>query len=131
MVALARKPGPKHAWPHSTSISRRTGPLTITACAAPANVAVVECAFAFGCRNARTVATTVGKYSGRHPAMTALIAVFSAVTSTLRVGTSPSSRSGAKPPSIAATRSGVGGMTGSPSVKPRSKKSSIAAASSS
>ena len=34
-------------------------------------------------------------------------------------------------PTMAATRSGVGGMTGRPSVKPRSKKSSIAETSSS
>src|SRR5262249_701558 len=48
-------------------------------------------------------ATTTGKYSGRHPAMTALIAAFSAVTSVLRPGSSPSVSSARK--SAAASRS--------------------------
>ena len=55
--------------------------------------------------------------------MTALTAAFSAVTVTLRVGTSPSSTSGsmAAAASIVCTSSGVGGTMGSPSVQPTSK----------
>ena len=44
----------------------------------------------FSCRCARTAATTTGMYSARQPAITALIAACSAVTTTSRVGTSPS-----------------------------------------
>ena len=53
-------------------------------------MAVVEWQLASGWRRARTAAATTGKYSDLQPAMTALTAAFSAVTVTLRVGTSPS-----------------------------------------
>ena len=128
MVALARKPGPKHACPLWIPISCRTGPLTMTAWAAPARVAVVEWELALVCRWARTAATTTGKYSGRHPAITALMAAFSAVTVTLRVGTVPRTSSGSRPPaaSMADTASAVAGTTGRPSVHPSSKQASSA-----
>ena len=71
---------------------------------------------------AKTAATTTGKYSGLHPAITALIAACSAVTVTSRVGTAPRTSSGSSPTVArkASTFSGVGGTTGRPSVQPRS-----------
>ena len=77
----------------------------MTAWAAPARVAVVECAFAFGCRKRPHRRDHHGEVLGRHPAMTAFTAAFSAVTVTLRVGTSPSTTSGCEPAaaSIAST----------------------------
>src|SRR6185436_8589471 len=64
-----------------------------------------------------TAATITGKYSGRQPAITALIASFSTVVTRQPGGMSPSSSPGARPPaaSIARTRASVGGTTGSPS----------------
>ena len=79
-----------------------------------------------------TAATTTGMYSGRQPAMTALIATFSAVMDTARWVMKPTWRSGSSfaASSIARTRSSVGGTTGSPSVQPRVNASSTASASS-
>ena len=61
-----------------------------------------------------------GKYSGRQPAITALIAAFSAVTARSRTGswssTSPAFHGPAA--SIASTSVSVGGTTGRPSVQP-------------
>ena len=123
MVALALNPGPKQPAPEATPSSFRTGPLMMTVCAAPDSVPVVEWQLPLGWRWARTAATTVGKYSGRQPAMTAFAAACSAVHVTSRVGTVPSTSSPESPahPRKAATLSGVGGMTGSPSVQPLSK----------
>ncbi len=94
----------------------------MTACAAPESVPVVEWQFPNSSRWARTAATTTGKYSGRQPAITALIAACSAVTVTSRVGTVPRTASGARPAVArkASTFSGVAGTTGRPSVQPRS-----------
>src|SRR5262249_13843812 len=66
-------------------------------------------------------------YSGRQPAMTALIATFSATTTGCRPAISPSGSSprSAAPASISAIDFSVGGTTGSPSVQPRSKYASI------
>ena len=102
--------------------SLRIGPLTTTAWAAPARVAVVECALASGCRRARTAATTTGVYLGRQPAITAFTATFSAVTSRLRVGMVLSTSAPVRPAAAraASTASTVGGMIGSPSVQPLS-----------
>src|SRR5437762_2848960 len=72
-------------------------------------------------------------YSGRHPAMTALIATFSAVTDTARWATKPISCFGSSraASSRAPTRSAVGGTTGRPSVQPCWKQNSMASATSS
>lgn len=69
---------------------------------------------------ASTAARTTGKYSGRHPAMTALAATPRTVAAPCRGGITATTASGSRSTveSIAATRSGVGGMTGSPSVQP-------------
>ena len=75
-----------------------------------------------------TAATTTGMYSGLQPAMTALMATFSAVTATWRLVMKATCCSGSSPAasSIARTRAAVGGTTGSPSVHPFSKQSSMA-----
>ena len=76
---------------------------------------------------ASSAAITQGRYSGLQPAITALIAIFSTVTSTRSGGTIATTSSGARvvPVSIRSTRSSVGGTTGRPSVKPRSNIDSI------
>ena len=93
-----------------------------TACAAPDSVPVTLWQLPFSWRWARTAATTTGMYSGRQPAITALMATCSAVTTTSRVGTAPSTMSGSSPATArnSSTSSGVGGTTGRPSVQPRS-----------
>src|SRR5262245_52744886 len=67
-------------------------------------------------------------YSGLQPAMTALIATFSAVIDTARFVMNAICCCGASraASSIAPTRSGVGGTTGRPSVQPCWKQNSIA-----
>src|SRR4030095_10610933 len=73
-----------------------------------------------------------GVYSGCHPAITALIATFSAVMYTARWVMNAIWRSGSSlaASSIALTRASVGGMTGRPSDQPRVNASSTASASS-
>ena len=87
----------------------------------------------WGSHIASSVAATTGKYSGRHPAMTALTAAFSAVMTRPLTGSAPSMSEGSRPPASSAARtlSSVGGTTGSPSVQPRSTNESNSAASSS
>src|SRR5882724_3512892 len=67
-------------------------------------------------------------YSGLQPAITALIATFSAVMDTTRFVMKATCCCGASraASSIAPTRSGVGGTTGRPSVQPCAKQNSIA-----
>src|SRR5215831_14258593 len=79
-----------------------------------------------------TAATTTAMYSGRQPAMTALIATFSAVTDTDRFVMKASSCLGSRraAASIMVTRSSVGGTTGKPSVQPCWKQNSLASTSS-
>src|SRR5215510_12470313 len=79
-----------------------------------------------------TAATTTAMYSGRQPAMTALIATFSAVTDTDRFVMKASSCFGSRraAASIMVTRSSVGGTTGKPSVQPCWKQNSLASTSS-
>jgi hypothetical protein len=66
-------------------------------------------------------ATTTGMCSGRQPAITALIATFSALIATCRLVTNAIWVSGSRAAasSIARTAGSVGGTTGSPSVQPR------------
>ena len=72
-----------------------------------------------------TAASTTGKYSGRHPAITALAATFSTVATPPSGSISPSEawRSTGLCPSISSMRPSVGGTMGSPSVQPRSRYS--------
>ena len=73
---------------------------------------------------ARTAAVTTGRCSGKQPAMTMAIAIRSTVASPFRCGitpmTSPESPGWLR--NMRSTRSGVGGMIGSPSVHPCSQK---------
>src|SRR4051794_36888169 len=80
-------------------------------------------------------ARTAAKYSGRQPAITALAAICPVVAGVptfprlyIAPGTSPPSVTytwlGSRPPSMASTRSGVGGTTGSPSDQPLSRSAS-------
>ena len=71
---------------------------------------------------ASVAATRTGMYSGRQPAITALMASSSALRTRSRSGISPSTWSGARPAASrkARTRFSVGGTTGRPSVQPRS-----------
>ena len=77
-----------------------------------------------GCIIAFRAAMTSGKKAGEQPAITALAAIFSTVALPFRGGMMPRSSSPLSPPAsiISRTTSGVGGMTGSPSVHPRSTK---------
>ena len=74
-----------------------------------------------GSQIASTAATTTGMYSGRQPAMTALMAIFSTVARPRRGATCPISSPPSRPlaRTAACTRASVGGTTGSPSVTPR------------
>ena len=121
MVALARLPGPKTLTPEFMPISRATGPLTTTRMAAPIVLTEMACRLNWGSVMALTTATTTGKCSGRQPAMTALMAAFSAVTTRALVGSVPRISDGGRPARSrkALTLSAVGGMMGRPSVQPR------------
>src|SRR5215831_14874482 len=79
-----------------------------------------------------TAATTTAMYSGRQPAITALMATFSAVTDTDRFVMNAICCLGSRraAASIIVTRSSVGGTTGRPSVHPCWKQNSPASTSS-
>ena len=127
IVALARLPEPSTLWVAFIPTSAAIGPLTIVQIAAPPVLVVAAWALKAGSSIAESPASTIGKYTGRHPAMTALMAAFSAVTAIPRWGTVPMTSSGSvTPPAsiMSSTRSGVGGTIGRPSVQPSSKKRS-------
>ena len=86
IVALARTPGPKRLPLPLSSRRAPIGPLTITISAEPPVLVAGPCSMNAGSPMASSAAPTTGKYSGRHPAMTALIAAFSAVTARSRTG---------------------------------------------
>src|SRR5215831_745807 len=103
-----------------------TGPLTITSTAHGWVVVWTAYRLNGSCATARIAASTTGACSGRQPAITALTATFSTVASA-HVGGSAATTSPAGRPAVrtnAATRSGVGGTTGSPSPQPRRSISS-------
>src|SRR6202035_3919197 len=74
IVAVGRLPGPNKPVPHRTPSRRRTGPLMTITWDGLLVVAQLVQQLATGSVRARTAATTVGRYSGRHPAITALMA---------------------------------------------------------
>ena len=86
--------------------------------AAPPVLADGPCRQKAGSLIAATAVTTTGKYSGRHPAITALMATISAVKKLLRSGMPPIILSGSidTVSSIDLIRSAVGGTIGNPSV---------------
>ena len=83
MVALARLPGPSTYMPLFSPISFAMGPLTMKA-GHGLDVLAMWFRWNSGSVTASTAATTTGMYSGLQPAMTALIATFSAVTARFR-----------------------------------------------
>ena len=68
-----------------------------------------------------TAVITTGKWAGKQPAITALMATFSAVIARWSTGSMPTRWSGGSPAHSrpAVTASPVGGTIGSPSVQPR------------
>ena len=131
MVMLARLPWPSTLTPLFIPIAREPGPLhTITG---PTGIVVAStpCILNSSVHTAFSAAITHGRYSGRQPAMTALIAIFSTVSSTKSGGAIATMSEGASevPLSMRITRSGVGGTTGKPSVQPRAKRASISSSS--
>ena len=81
---------------------------------------------------ASTAHSTTGRYSGLHPAITALMATFSTVHSARSGGTTATTSCGERlvPSSIRSTRASVGGTTGIPSLKPRSNMASMSSSNS-
>ena len=92
IVALACVPGPKQPMPQLTPTSRRMGPLIMTTGADGFVVVATPFMLNGSSRTASTIASTMGKYSGLHPAITALMATFSTVASALSGGISPMTR---------------------------------------
>ena len=131
MLAFARCPGPSAPQPEAIGPqTSRAGPLTMTTGPSPC---VVDCMLSMsksGWLTARTAASTTGKCSGRQPAMTALIAIFSTVAWPGPIMPMITSGSVSTPASRASTRSSVGITTGRPSVHSRRWKTSSAVASS-
>src|SRR5262249_32519042 len=127
MVALARLPWPRALIPEFIPIARATGPFTMTTGPEKYVVASSPWTLNSSVHAASTVVSTTGRYSGLQPAMTALMATFSTEHSTRSGGTTATRSSGARvvPVSMRATRSGVGGTTGSPSLQPRSNAASM------
>src|SRR3990172_2189929 len=121
IVAFARQPGPKTPAPQLTSSATRTGPLITTSGAGALVVADTPCRSKASSHTASTAASTTGRYSGRQPAITAFTATFSTVARPHWGGTSAPSSPPSRPDAATAraTRSRVGGTTGSPSVTPR------------
>src|SRR5690349_20041690 len=76
MVALARQPGPNTPAPELMSSLARIGPFTITSGATASVVPETPSRQKRSSHIASTTATTTGRYSGRQPAITALIATF-------------------------------------------------------
>src|SRR6266478_5633448 len=130
---VGRKPGPNRFPRALIPISRAIGPLTISTGLAGFVVPWMPYRLNGLLRMALTAVTMRGKYSGLHPAITALTASVAIVASPQRGGIGPSDEHGSTSlkASICATRSSVGGTIGSPSVQPSlANRSKIASGSS-
>ena len=79
IVALARAPEPNTPAPELISSAARIGPFTMTSGDGALVVAETPCRSKASSQAASTAAMTTGRYSGRQPAITALIAIFSTV----------------------------------------------------
>src|SRR5207245_1808052 len=128
IVALPRKPGPKHPLPECTPSSAAIGPCTIRSGATGCVVAWTPYRLNEGSSMASTAATISGNAPGSQPAITALTASFSSVANRQSGGITPSDRSPGAPPSIARTRASVGGTIGQPSHHCRSPPAASTAA---
>ena len=122
MVRLARLPWPMALPPAFMPMALVPGPLQMMTGPTGMVVASTPWMLNSSVQMASTAAITQGRYSGLQPAITALMAIFSTVTSTRSGGTTATTSSAARvvPVSMRSTRSSVGGTTGSPSVTPRS-----------
>ena len=98
------------------------GPLTMISGEHGCVVVCTACRLKTGSASASSAASTTGRYSGSAPASTAFTAARSTVAWPSRGASTAttSSRRRRVPVSMRATRSGVGGITGSPSPQPRS-----------
>ena len=128
MVAFARKPGPNTPPVELSPIRSRTAPFTTISGAGPE----VDCQpppfVVRSSMSASHAASTTGKYSGRHPAMAALMAAVRTVTSRSTCGMWPMTSSGASLV-CARKRSSSGSLTGTsgnPSDQPWSYAYSMA-----
>ena len=97
IVAFALCPGPNTLTDEFIARSFAIGPFTTASTAAPIVLTVIACRLNCGSTSASTAASTTGKYSGRHPAITALIATFSAVITRPLVGSVPRISEGDSP----------------------------------
>src|SRR5262245_808557 len=79
IVAFARQPGPKTPAPQLTSSAPRTGPLRTRSGLGEFVVADTPWRSNASSHTASTAAMTTGRYSGLHPAITALTEIFSTV----------------------------------------------------
>src|SRR4029453_2356611 len=107
------------------------GPFTITT--GPTGIVVASTPWMLNSsgQTASTAASTAGRYSGRQPAITALIATFSTGAGARAGGTIATISSGSRvvPPSIAIPRRSVAATTGRPSVQPRANSASASSSS--
>ena len=97
MVALARKPCPIATVLLLMPIRFAMSPLTSTSTPTPLVDVLLAWKLYGGSDTACTAATTTGMYSGLQPAITALIATFSAVNSTPRMPSTAMMSDGARP----------------------------------
>ena len=121
MTALARVPCPS-ALPDAFMPRRAAiGPLTMRSGEHGCVVVCTAWRLNAGSASASSAAMTTGRCSGSAPAMTALTATHSTVATPSRGASTAttSSRRRRVPATIRATRSAVGGITGSPSPQPR------------
>ena len=121
IVLLARFPGLSRLSVQFKSIFLRIGPLTNIS--TPVELVTEDNSWMQlgSClKRARIAPKTIGKCSAKQPAITELAAACSARRERFLTGTTPNISFGSIPAksSNAATRSGVGGTTGNPSVQP-------------
>ena len=128
IVRLARLPWPSALTPLFIPIRCVPGPLHTSTGPTGIVVASSPCMLNSSVHTASRAVMTHGRYSGRHPAITAAIATFSTVRlHQVRRGDDDDDRRprASVPVNIRSTRSSVGGTTGNPSVQPRSNIASI------
>lgn len=120
MQALARLPLPKVLVPALMPSRLTMGPLTMTSTESGLVVVATPRRSNSGWLTASTAATSKGMCLGSHPAMTALTAIFPTVATPSSGGSVAMGKSSGRsyPASMALTRSGVGGTSGSPSPSP-------------
>ena len=101
-------------------ISFAIGPLTMISGATGCVVAWIESRLNAGSASASTAVRMTGRYSGRQPAITALIAMRSTVASPWRGGSTATTSRGSRSVKRrnSRTSSSVGGTIGRPSVQP-------------